>query len=252
MSSTDPKALFATWAPETARWSQWAKPVLFTYPAPVAFTPAPVADLSPDRAPSSSERLAVVVDLPGPQSVACGMVLAEKGFRPVPLFNTTIGPGTNLLDVAAVLSALIDAGDRLGAMQIPDDAPPAFLIDSGRLDGTPAPTVYDNRWMVFPQDFPSARALRAGGIESVAIVGRQGSMLKPDLRAVLRHWKRDGLAASSLDPVTGGREDLWFDASLLALFTDHVFGWFRGLRRNSAGGFGGTVPMPQATSGGFG
>jgi len=250
MSNIDPRTLFPTWAPESSRWSPWAKPVLFTYPTPIAYTPLPAAELAPERAPSPNDRVAVVVDMPGAQSVACGMVLAARGFRPIPLFNTTIGMRTNLHDVGAVISALVDSSAPLASLRLADDAPPAFLIDSSRLDGTPAPSSYDNRWMVFPQDFPSARALTAAGLESVLVIRRDGQSVKPDLRAVLRYWKRDGIASSALDPDTGQRNDLWFDTTMLAVLTDHFFSWFSGLRRNSAGGFGGAVPEPQAASGG--
>ncbi len=250
MSGGDSMTLFATWAPEASRWSPWAKPVLFTYQPPVVLPLPPAPELAPERAPSPGERAAVVVDMPGVQSVVCGMALAERGFRPVPLFNTTLGPGNNLHDVAAVLGSLVVLADQLAALRLPLDAPPAFLIDSGRLQGKPAPATYDNRWMVFPQDFPSARALRAGGIECVILIRRDDTPMQPDLRAVLRYWKRDGVASTLLDPSTGARREATFDASFLGLLTDHMFSWFSGLRRNSAGGFGGVVPTPTATGGG--
>jgi len=221
MSGGDSMTLFATWAPEASRWSLWAKPVLFTYQPPVVLPLPPAPELA-----------------------------AERGFRPVPLFNTTLGPGNNLHDVAAVLGSLVVLADQLAALRLPLDAPPAFLIDSGRLQGKPAPATYDNRWMVFPQDFPSARALRAGGIESVILIRRDDTPMQPDLRAVLRYWKRDGVASTLLDPSTGARREATFDASFLGLLTDHMFSWFSGLRRNSAGGFGGVVPTPTATGGG--
>jgi hypothetical protein len=253
--SVDPAELFSKWAPETSHWSPWAKPVLFTYPSPIDFTPLPEPALSADAAPSTRDRVAVVVDMPGTQSVACGLVLAERGFRPVPLFNTTFGPGSNLHDVGAILSCLIAAADRLAALRIPDDAPPAFLIDSSRIEGNPAPLTYDNRWMVFPQDFPSARALRAAGLESAVIVRREGKPIEADLRAVLRYWHRDGFTSRAFDPMTRVHEELAFYSSWISFLTDHTFAWMmglrgNGLRRNSAGGFGGVVPMPQATSGG--
>lgn len=252
MSNVEPMELFAKWAPEASRWSPWAKPVLFTYPEPAGFHPLPAAELAQERAPMPSERVAVVVDMPGVQSVACGLALAERGFRPVPLFNTTIGPGTNLHDMGAVLAGLLAAADRLAALRMPDDAPPAFLIDSGRLDGNPAPSTFDNRWMVFPQDFPSARALKAAGIESVVVVRRADTRMQPDLRAVLRYWKREGVPSWLLEPASGARQEAAFDVSLSALLSDHFFAWFTGLRRNGAGGFGGAVPMPHATGGGWG
>ena len=41
-------------------------------------------------------------------------------------------------------------------------APPAFLLDSDRMKApAPDPGRFDNRWLVFPQDFPSAAFLRS-------------------------------------------------------------------------------------------
>jgi hypothetical protein len=48
-----------------------------------------------------------------------------------------------------------------------------------------------------------------------------------------------------------GKELIDLDASHFAAFGDHGPRWLFGLRKNSADGFGGTVPVPQATSGGY-
>jgi len=58
--------------------------------------------------------------------------------------------------------------------------------------------------------------------------------------------------ASTLVSATGsGKELIDLDASHFAAFGDHGRRWLFGLRKNSADGFGGTVPVPQATSGGY-
>jgi len=247
----DPRALFSTWAPDDSPWSAWAKPVLFVQSEPPTPVPLPPPDLAHDRVPARSGGAAVVVDMPGAQGIACGLVLAEAGYRPIPLYNCTVGKGIELIDVNPVRSGLIEGAALLQSIRLPANAPPAFLIDSRRVDGIPTPTIYDNRWMVFPQDFPSARALRAAGLESVVVIRLEESTMRPDLRWVLRHWKREGVAVHALDPVTGIQRSLDLDTSLLAVFGDHISRWFAGLRKNSAGGFGGTVPVPQATSGGY-
>jgi hypothetical protein len=53
---------------------------------------------------------------------------------------------------------ICNASARLKEMSFAADAPSAFILDSLRLHGThPIGTyMFDNRWMVFPQDFPSA------------------------------------------------------------------------------------------------
>lgn len=255
MSLPDARALFSIWAPDASPWSAWAKPVLFVQSDPPEPVPMPAAELTPAIASGGalarSGRAAVVVDMPGAQGIACGLVLAELGYRPVPLYNATTGQGQELIDLNPIRSGLVEGAALMQAIRLPDDAPPAFLIDSRRVDGMPAPNMYDNRWMVFPQDFPSARALMAAGLESVVAIRSDGVALKPDLRWVLRHWKREGMVVKQLDPVTGAERSLDLDTSIMAVFGDHISRWFSGLRKNSAGGFGGTVPVPQATSGGY-
>ena len=256
MSLEDARRIFGIWAPESCRWSAWAKPVLFTY----AFStealgssgleiPASGVDLG--RVPPAGSGTALIVDLPGIQGVAYGLALAGRGYQPVPLYNVTTGPGQDVIDVFPLMAALREGAALLESTRLPDDAPPAFLIDSRRLEGTPAPTMYDNRWMVFPQDFPSGRALATANIARVVVV-RGADALRPDLRAVLRLWKREGIDSATLDSLTGELKELTYDLSILAVLADHLANLWNGLRQNSAGGFGGTVPDPQATTGGFG
>ena len=248
---TDARALFEIWAPVASPWSAWAKPALFTY-LPEANS-APVERIpwtSAAALPLGSGRHAIVVDLPSVEGIAYGLALAERGFRPVPLYNLTQGIGKEVVAVDPLIAALHDGADPLQALAIPDDAPPAFLLDSNRHVGVAAPSMFDNRWMVFPQDFPSARALTSAGIERVLVVRREGAP-RVDLLSVLRLWKREGLASARFDPASGETIDLAMDTSLLAVFSAHLSMIFHGLRENAAGGFGGRVPVPQATSGGF-
>jgi hypothetical protein len=248
-SSSTLEPAFSNWALHRCRWAAWAKPVLFTYPEPLGFHPlgdCPYAD----RLPVATRREALIVDLPGAESIACGVALARNGFLPVPLFNATTGEGQDVLDLDPILGVLKEAGAQLCALNLPDDAPPAFLIHSRRLDGMPKPNMFDNRWMLFPQDFPSGRLLRSAGIESVTVI-RRGDRMRHDLRGVLRLLKREGVPSSALDIDTGTTRELVHDLSILAVLGDHIAFVFHGLRENSAGGFGGRVPVPQATSGGY-
>ncbi|MFM7133826.1 MAG: hypothetical protein ACKO0W_05860 [Planctomycetota bacterium] len=240
---------FSNWAPNRFRWAAWAKPVLFTYPEPLGhhrLDECPYAD----RLPVATRREALVVDLPGAESISCALALARNGFLPVPLFNATTGEGQDVLDLEPILGVLGQAGEQLAALNLPDDAPPAFLIDSRRLDGMAKPEMFDNRWMLFPQDFPSGRLLRSAGIESATVI-RRGDRMRHDLRGVLRLLKREGVPSSALDVDTGATRELVHDLSIFSVLGDHIAFVFHGLRENSAGGFGGRVPMPQATSGGY-
>jgi hypothetical protein len=132
---------------------------------------------------------------------------------------------------------------------LPLDAPPAFLLDAARMPTTPdlRPGRFDNRWLVFPQDFPSANLLLARRIQSVWLVRETTGQPPQDLAHVLRRWQDAGL------PIwTKGLRDNQ-PAALLQIERPK---WYRaiyyrvlyalGLRRNSAGGFGSIIPMASA------
>ena len=244
----DARELFEIWAPVTSRWSGWAKPVLFTY-APPATSIALPAWSWVGAPPLGSGRTAIVVDLPGNEGLACALALAARGFRPVPLYNNTQGEGAEVIALDPFVSGIRAAAATLAAMHIPDDAPPAFLLDSNRGSGGPTPGMFDNRWAVFAQDFPSGRALLSSGIERVVVMRREGA-IRVDLVSVLRLWRREGVPSERFDVATGTQSELTQDISLLAVFSGHISAIMHGFRQNATGGFGARVPLPSAGGGG--
>lgn len=244
---------FDIWAPEGAAWSQWAKPVLFMQLSHVA----PTADSAPSLpdlfwVPDAGGRTAIVVDLPGTDSLGAGLALARRGYRPVPLYNTSIGP-SSLVDCAAIARGLIAHAETLRNAGLPADAPPAFLLDSGRMvpKVPPRPGAYDNRWMVFPQDFPSAAYLRAKGVADVLLL-HDAPGAAEDVAHVLLRWQEAGLRLLSASPNDRGRlHDL-----IVTRPSRFRRAWYRllavaALRRNNAGGFGAVIPTPSSGGGGF-
>jgi hypothetical protein len=245
--------LFDIWAPPGAVWSKWAKPVLFA-----ELTAVSKADPTSEPLPSVELRVAptaaLILDLPGADSVKTALTLLESGFRPVPVFNGSRGP--RVLDIKAsavidndpIVAWLVGGADFLLQHALPDVAPPAFLLDSRRRrEVSVNPGRFDNRWLVFPQDFPSANFVKAQGITEVVLL-QEESQLQPqeDLAHVLRRYQEAGLplfvtslqAAGAVQPLYVARpprfRSLWYGA--LAVL---------GLRRNSAGGFGSIVPEPS-------
>ncbi len=244
--------LFDLWAPPSAVWSSWAKPVLFaelgTAPAlDLHVEPLPAMDLRADQP------TAVVVDLPSAEAVKAGLALAEHGFRPVPLFNGARGPqalstgSVALVDNDPILAWLSAGAQVLARCTLANDAPPAFLLDSRRQPPATdaSPGRFDNRWMVFPQDFPSANYLRSQRIIRALLIQSDARCQPPeDLAHVLRRWQEAGLplfvagwgTAATPQPLAVNRpkrfRSMW-----------HVVLAVMGLRRNSAGGFGSIVPM---------
>jgi hypothetical protein len=245
----DRRRWFETWAPPEAPWSLWAKPVLFAQaPVDEAIT-SPIS--SPPSLPSipwpaSSENLAIVIDLPGVASARLAVPAAQHGFQPVPLFNTTHGQSA-VISVLPIVRTLLDDTAELVAAALPPDAAPAFLLDADRLTrGNLRPGMFDNRWMVLPQDFPSATRLKAAGLTGVLLIRERDLTPQSDLRAVLKLWQRDGLAIHAItlaspelrrQPVISGLASLGWLTAFAALAL--------GLRRNSAGGFGSIIPRPS-------
>lgn len=250
-------ALFNKWAGEH-EWSDWAKPTLFAQagkpllgihePAQTLFDRAvKFIDESAARSASPgtpSRRVALVVDIPGDLSVAVGAVLSRRGFAPVPLFNGVHSDQSPLVDNASVLNALTVMADRL----VPggSDPAPAFLLDSQRLVGAPAPGRYDNRWIVFPQDLPSGGRLMASGIRECSIIAANGTV-QDDLCHVLKRWQDAGIDMFMV------REDRR-EATTIATppWYKHLFyrvAALTGMRPNSYGAFGALIPIVTASSG---
>jgi hypothetical protein len=239
--------IYPLWAPPQAVWSRWAKPVLF---AETGLPPlAPGLIEIPEPGIHADQQTAVIVDLPGAESVAAGLALARAGFRPVPLYNTSSHPFA-LVDTKPIVEALVAGAPELAGITLFQEATPAFLLDAQRLAPGKAavPGRFDNRWVVFPQDFPSANFLLSRGVRRVVLLWREEGLLPEDLSHVLLRWQKAGIELWScrpggdLQPLTVARPSkfrhLWYVALLLL-----------GLRRNSAGGFGSIVPTPSSGSG---
>jgi hypothetical protein len=251
----DGEAAFAVWAPEGARWSEWAKPVVFTQDGGVSSeTPLAPASIDIPGLPEAWGQSALIVDLPGVESVTVGLMLAQQGFRPVPLYNGTAGPNA-VLDVDALGAALGAAVSILRAHALKSDAPPAFLLDAQRMTplGAGEPGRYDNRWIVLPQDFPSATRLLANGIKSVTVIQREGLAPAQDLAHVLRRWQDAGLTLAIIDLSTGSidRDARIPKPSMFRLAWYAVIA-LMGLRRTNVGGFGAVVPESSGRSGFYG
>ena len=113
----------------------------------------------------------------------------------------------------------------------------------------PSPGKFDNRWVVFPQDFPSATLLRARGVSDVLLI-HNGKSVQEDLAHVLLRWQQGGLRLLRASPSDSSTSELtvtrpsWFRQA-----------WYRALaasrlRRNNAGGFGAVIPVQSSGGGG--
>jgi hypothetical protein len=255
------RELFEIWAPSDSIWSQWAAPALFAQIDCVAENEA-----REERHPvwfehAASSDHAVIIDLPGNQAFRLAAVLAEKGYRPVPVINASPAPTPLRLnaeprpesmplqaivtvDMTSLAWELCVATKRLKGVALPAAAPPAFILDALRLTGTRPvrDDMFDNRWMVFPQDFPSARFLLEHNIKRVTLVQVVSAQPSEDLAHVLLRWQEAGIQifASAVEDMHHAR---------LAVSRPSRFkaSWYRalailGLTRSSVGGFGSFLP----------
>jgi hypothetical protein len=243
---------FEAWAPVKSEWSQWAKPAPFI---DSAMASAPDATPGPDLDTSTmnpERELCIVLDLPGPESIRTAVALARKGFQPVPLINTTTGNSEGIR-MGEVLCEFRWGAIALREIAIPEEALPAFVLDSRR-EGAgyfPGPNTYDNRWMVFPQDFPSGNYMAARGVRRALVLTRERG-LRPDIQHVLRRWQEAGIKIF-LETPGDGQKPAEVTIEKPSMFK---LGWYRflvaiGMKRNAAGGFGGWIPEPSQ-SGGYG
>ena len=259
-----PEELYALWAPQDAVWSPWVLPVPFAQLiCPEVSSREEHLKFDLEWLPGAAARdLAIVADLPGGDTIHFGLAVLQRGYRPVPVIDGSPGPDGNplipihpsipvgvsksIVDMRELLLALCQGAAQLREAGLAPDAPPAFLLDSKRMTGGASVIegAFDNRWMVFPQDFPSSRFLKERGIQRIVYVHDTFLTQPPeDLAHILLRWQEDRVAIESKSarfgdapvPIQVNRPSR-FRAS-----------WYRalvamGLRRNDAGGFGGYAP----------
>lgn len=243
-----PEDMFSVWAPPDGVWSRWAKPVLFACAdvIPAVFPPPAPADLPPlEWVPDATERVALVLDLPGALGVELGVALAKRGYRPVPLYNALPGPSGDhaLVEVWPILRAMERDVASLAGTPLPPDAPPAFLLDERRAGRPPTPDLerwFDNRSVSFPTDFPSALFLRERGLSGAVLVWDDGPPPAEDLAHTLLRWQQAGLILRQRRLRSDGPpaplavpRPSWFRVAMYRMLA------LLGLRNDAPDGFGG-------------
>jgi hypothetical protein len=245
--------VFAAWAPAGGAWFLWVRPVLFAQmpegeakagpddrAGPEAVPPAP------GWCPPADGATLLVLDLPGAESVRLGLSLVRAGYRPVPLFNACTGP-QEVVEQGWIQKALRDGAGYLRAQALPPGAPPAFLLDE--LRQTPArplqPGAFDNRWRVYPEDFPSEEVLQARGLRRLLLIQRGRRRPQEDLARVLWYWQESGLAIAVKDPLddTPPRPLVVSRPNWARRLWERLLRYF-GVRRGAPDGFGYVIPEP--------
>jgi hypothetical protein len=272
------RSIFDAWAPESSVWARWTKPVLFSqmtlidHPAIVSLEPTVDSSWAVDP----ERTTVVVVDLAGAEGITLGLSLASRGYRPVPLYNACpVPPGTRgIVDVQPIMAALSAGATMLKSLELPNDAPPAFLLDARRNTKEPelspkllehesirmagflsnaeplaretaaTTEVFDNRSISLPTDFPSASLLQSAGFQRVVLVQQSHAEPRADLSHTLRRWQDGGLSifAVATDEPGSPRPITIKRPSAFRLF------WYRllaklGLKARPLGGFGGLLAI---------
>jgi hypothetical protein len=244
----DPREVFDAWAPAGSVWADWVKPVVFAHLHGIeASTSPPSPEFETAWAPPADQRVALGLDLPAAAAVPVAAALAQRGYRPVPLYNAVPAPAglEEVVDVRPIAVALITWAPALAQAPIPPDAPPVFMLDSERRVGRRpvAPRMFDNRSVSLTTDFPSAAFLKGQGIAKALLVQQAAWTPQADLAHTLRRWQdaQIGIWAIALANGAPPRQIAvsrpWW----------YRWGWQRwlatvGLRRHPLGGFGGELP----------
>ena len=224
----------------------------------------------------ASRDTALIIDLPGAECVQFALALAQIGYRPVLLINSSPGPigpmppmapsgsqpppaapnsraGIEVVDMRALVAEVCGRSKFMRELALPGDAPPAFVLDSTRLVGNHnvSEDRFDNRWMIFPQDFPSARFLASRGIVRAVVVQRGDIDRLTDLQHVLLRWQEAGIEIQAKNLADQGSPK----KITVARPSSFRMAWYRALAilgfwRSNVGGFGSF--LPTGSFGGFG
>ena len=136
---------------------------------------------------------AIIIDLPGNDSIEEGIALARMGYRPVPIFNGTDEQAGAIatVDNNCIKLGLIKGALELEKIKISDNAPPAFLLDTNRMNRYKMDfSVFDNSWDIYAQDMPSAEYFLQNGIKKMII---RGEKIQKDLKKILYKFQEKGM-----------------------------------------------------------
>ncbi len=186
------KEIYQIWAPAGKKWVDWVRPVPF-----IAMNECmKMYDFSDFTIPETDYidnhyvGAALIVDMPGMESVKEGIALAKHGYRPVPIYNGTIEqPGARAtVDNQSVAVGLAMGAAQLSQIDIKSDALPAFLVDSNRMNRFKMEdSLFDNSWDVYHQDLPSAEYFLESGIYKIIVIGETFSK---DLKKILYEFQK--------------------------------------------------------------
>lgn len=186
------KEAYQVWAPFGKKWVDWVRPVPFLA-SQAEVKGYHIGELCIPEITFIDEtwkNAAVIVDLPGDESVEVGLALAKLGYRPIPIYNGTVEQenARATVDNQTVGAALLHGAKMLEQIEICDEALPAFLLDKKRLNRFKLDVgIFDNSWDVYPQDLPSADYFLQNEIREIMVISNTVSR---DLKAIFRKFRK--------------------------------------------------------------
>lgn len=191
------KDLFKIWAKPGCKWVDWVRPVPFVAIDSEDFELynstnyiKPNVDYTEELDGSD---IAIIVDLPGYRSIEEGISLAQKGYRPIPLYNGTKEPKGAMptVDNQEIEEALIWGTYELEKIELKNEALPAFLLDTNRMNRYKMSlSVFDNSWDIYHQDIPTAEYFLKNGIKRIAI---RTERIQKDLKTIFYKFQKKGI-----------------------------------------------------------
>lgn len=194
--------IYEVWAPEGARWVEWVRPVPF-YGIDENFKKYDLLDfIIPNISYYVTDNLkhtAIIIDLSGNEGIKEGLALAKLGFRPIPIYNGTVGQKgvISTVDNTSIKIGLIKGALELKKMNISNIAMPAFLLDSNRTNRFKMDdSIFDNSWDVYGQDIPSAEYFLKNDIKKIMV---RAEFLQKDLKKILYQFQNKGIKIFLID-----------------------------------------------------
>ena len=189
------KEIYKIWAPDKKRWVDWVRPVPFIN----IDDSSSRKEFIDYRIPSINylkellNDTALIIDIPGIDSIKEGIALARLGYRPIPIFNGTDPPiGTISTTNNQIIKPLLIWGAfELKNIKLKNDAPPVFLLDQNRLNRYKRNNgIFDNSWDIYDGDLPSPKYLLENGINKIIV---RSNFQAKDLRKILYKWQKNNI-----------------------------------------------------------
>ena len=195
--------IFKIYAPYGAKWIDWIRPVPFV--AIDIYNRKPISNWKDRKVMFINEydkNTAIFIDLPGIESIELGVALARIGYRPIPVFNGTDEQqgARATTDTYLIESCLINGGEKLKTIFLNNNANPAFLLDSYRINRYRSnESIFDNSWDVYKQDVPSAKYFIKNDITKIIVVTDK---IQKDLKKILINYQNEGILIYETDSYT--------------------------------------------------